>query len=113
MYCPSCRSEYRPGFTECSDCGVDLVHNLPPEQSAGQPLTQEEEEQAGLVKIYSTYSQSDVMMVKACLDAEEIVYNFQGELFGGSGIFITPATLYVPRADADRVRQMLKDHGIK
>ena len=28
MYCPECRAEYRPGFTRCSDCDVDLVHEL-------------------------------------------------------------------------------------
>lgn len=28
MYCPQCRSEYRPGFTVCSDCGIDLVDHL-------------------------------------------------------------------------------------
>lgn len=31
MWCPSCGAEYRPGFTECSDCGVALVDELPPE----------------------------------------------------------------------------------
>ena len=30
-YCPGCRCEYRPGFDVCSDCGVDLVDELPPE----------------------------------------------------------------------------------
>lgn len=25
MYCPKCKTEYREGFKECSDCGVDLV----------------------------------------------------------------------------------------
>lgn len=32
MYCPKCRTEYRPGFTRCSDCFVDLVHELPAEE---------------------------------------------------------------------------------
>jgi hypothetical protein len=32
MFCPSCRTEYREGFTECSDCGVALVAELPPEE---------------------------------------------------------------------------------
>jgi hypothetical protein len=34
MYCPNCRTEYRPGFTRCSDCLVNLVHELPVEEQA-------------------------------------------------------------------------------
>lgn len=30
MFCPECEAEYREGFTECSDCGVALVHTLAP-----------------------------------------------------------------------------------
>ena len=29
MFCPQCKSEYRPGFTHCADCDVDLVESLP------------------------------------------------------------------------------------
>jgi hypothetical protein len=29
MFCPVCHAEYRPGFTRCSDCQVDLVRELP------------------------------------------------------------------------------------
>jgi hypothetical protein len=28
MFCPNCKAEYRPGFTKCSDCDVDLVEHL-------------------------------------------------------------------------------------
>jgi hypothetical protein len=31
MFCPKCKAEYRPGFTRCSDCDVDLVEALPKE----------------------------------------------------------------------------------
>lgn len=29
MFCPSCRAEYRPGFTDCAHCKVPLVEELP------------------------------------------------------------------------------------
>jgi hypothetical protein len=29
MLCPKCKAEYRPGFTRCADCDVDLVYELP------------------------------------------------------------------------------------
>ena len=29
MFCPQCKAEYRPGFTRCSDCDVELVSALP------------------------------------------------------------------------------------
>jgi hypothetical protein len=29
MYCPNCKAEYRPGFTHCVDCDVDLVPEAP------------------------------------------------------------------------------------
>jgi hypothetical protein len=29
MFCPQCKAEYRPGFTRCADCDVDLVWELP------------------------------------------------------------------------------------
>lgn len=33
MFCPKCKAEYRRGFTHCSDCDVDLVEELPEEES--------------------------------------------------------------------------------
>ena len=28
MFCPVCHDEFRPGFTRCASCGVDLVASL-------------------------------------------------------------------------------------
>lgn len=33
-YCPKCRTEYRPGFEICTDCGLDLVDALPEENAS-------------------------------------------------------------------------------
>ena len=88
---------------------MPLVYELP-EEEALSPI---QDRDADLVAVYSTYNPTDVMMIKSLLDAEEIVYNFQGELFEGSGVFIVPAMLFVAKSDAVRVVEILKDHGIE
>ena len=37
MFCPECKDEFRPGFTHCADCGVDLVEKLPDENDVPEP----------------------------------------------------------------------------
>lgn len=37
MFCPNCKTEYRPGFTTCSDCGAQLVEQLPGEIPTNAP----------------------------------------------------------------------------
>jgi hypothetical protein len=41
MICPQCKAEYRPGFTRCTDCDVDLVwephYAQAPESPAANP----------------------------------------------------------------------------
>jgi uncharacterized RDD family membrane protein YckC len=38
MWCPQCDSEYRPGFTRCSDCDVDLVDERVPPPPPDDPV---------------------------------------------------------------------------
>jgi hypothetical protein len=38
MFCPFCKSEYREGFTKCSDCDVDLVRQLADDSEVKEPL---------------------------------------------------------------------------
>jgi len=39
MICPQCNAEYRPGFTRCADCDVDLVNEPAHYALASQPPT--------------------------------------------------------------------------
>ena len=34
MFCPKCTDEFRPGFTHCAKCDVDLVDELPREKES-------------------------------------------------------------------------------
>jgi hypothetical protein len=42
MFCPNCGIEYRPGFTHCNDCDVDLVEELPGENGTGEEVPGED-----------------------------------------------------------------------
>ncbi len=70
MFCPQCRTEYREGFETCTDCGVALVSELPPEP-AREYLEFEE--------ILISLNPGDIAMIKSLLDSEGITYYFRGE----------------------------------
>ena len=95
MFCPQCRTEYREGFYTCTDCGVPLVSELPPEPG---PEYLEFEE------ILISLSSSDVAMIKSLLDSEGITYYFRGE---SSYSFAPPTRLMVQKDRADEAREIL------
>ena len=78
MFCPQCRAEYREGVTECPQCGVPLVAELPAEE-AGEPGTK-------LVRIYATGEAAIIPVVESVLASAGIEYLAKGEevqdLFG-------------------------------
>ena len=37
MFCPDCKTEYRPGYSTCSDCGAKLVERPPDEVPTNAP----------------------------------------------------------------------------
>ena len=104
MFCPKCKSEYREGFYKCSDCGSDLVYQLPPEtfdNSGGEEF----------VEVFSTYQQGDISFIKSVLDGEGITYFFQGEnsiMLIAAGAY---ARLLVKADEADRAKDILRDLG--
>jgi hypothetical protein len=66
-YCPECRSEYRPGFETCADCGVPLVHELPPEP---QPFPRTHEPHLGPdpVAVFASARDLNAEMVRGVLE---------------------------------------------
>ena len=76
MFCPKCKAEYREGFTECSDCKVPLVWELPqePKQEYIEP-----EPNLEFVTVFATGNPAVIAMAKSILEDAGIQYFVQGE----------------------------------
>jgi hypothetical protein len=100
MYCPKCKSEYRDGFSTCSDCDVALVHELPSEP---------ESEFIEYEEVLSTFNPADVALIKSMLDGENIIYCFHGEHFMHIRPLVEPARLMVDKKEVETARELLRD----
>jgi len=105
MFCPQCKSEYRPGFYHCPDCDEALVYEIAEEQP-------EDREPLVHVGIFSTVNSGEVLLIQSLLEAEGIFHKFEGELFLGGGVFVTPSVLMVSEQDKPRALEILKDNGL-
>jgi hypothetical protein len=74
MHCPHCLTEYREGFTECSDCRVPLVAGPPPEQHAGFDPTLD------LVVVLETNDAFQIALAKGILEEAGIPYFPLGQI---------------------------------
>lgn len=108
MFCPECRDEYRPGFTRCTDCDVDLVEKLPEPAETSSPE---------LVTVLETGDQSLIAVAKSVFDGAGISYIARNErlqnLFGwgtigtGYNVAMGPIRLQVLPQDAEAARELL------
>jgi hypothetical protein len=70
MFCPTCKAEYRPGFTRCPDCHVDLVGHLPAEKQDWLRFETNRFEPAVVIRTYQDAIEAD--LAKTALDAASI-----------------------------------------
>lgn len=70
MYCPKCRSEYREGYTQCDECGVPLVAELPPEP---------EGKYVEWVTILTTMDDNAILVARSLLEDAGIPVFVEGE----------------------------------
>jgi len=107
MHCPKCLTEYRDGFTECSDCHVPLAEGRPPAQS-------EEAHEVELVTVFETSDLFAVNLAKATLQDAGIEYSVLGDdseeraLSGMTPAGAHTAQFQVEAALADRARDVLE-----
>jgi hypothetical protein len=91
MFCPVCKTGYRPGLTKCSHCGVDLVSNLPAEEpgTGADVLTDSE----GNELLWSGLSSKLCGRIRSALDAAGISHTYVEKEFGSLPAFRQNAQL--------------------
>lgn len=94
MYCPNCKSEYRAGFTRCSDCDAGLVEQL---------ITDDEIECRTVWK-----GDSQLDCVESCKDLREtdIPYRVSQTPMGFSGRMAVDFHYEIEVSKADYARAM-------
>jgi hypothetical protein len=109
MYCPSCRTEYREGFTTCADCDEALVEELSAEELLGE---------SELEPLLRTPSGDAMSVVIDALEAAEIPYVLQagtalalldGERLLGSRPADWEARIWVPTGRIDDAKALLRE----
>ena len=71
MFCPNCKTEYRCGFTECSDCRAKLVETLP-EDSRAPTLKGDPEE---MIVLWADMDAATRQTIERALERANIKYN--------------------------------------
>jgi hypothetical protein len=107
MHCPQCLTEYRDGFSECSDCHVPLAPGPPPASDAeGHKVT--------LVTVLETSDPFAVNLGKATLEDAGIEYVVGGDdtaergLTGMSPMGAMASRIQVELARAAEARELLE-----
>ncbi len=103
MFCPNCRSEYVEGMTECEECQVALVEDLPPE-----PVPEYED-----LRVVRTYSADyEAELGKSILEANGINAVIASDEAGGTlpGLALTQGVqLLVDVEDLEKANTVFKD----
>jgi hypothetical protein len=104
-FCPSCQSEYRPGFTRCKDCDVALVESLPdaePEEGINTAVE--------LVELATFPDAPEAEMICELLEENGIATVLRSDASVVSPLLGFPATLLVSREDEERARALYEEY---
>lgn len=107
MFCPQCKSEYRPGFTHCADCDADLVESLPETDGGGDT----ELSDASLQEVWKGEDENVCADICTQLKAAEIpfhVVQHSWQLFKGMD---QAYRIRVPQDSYEQAKEMIDKGG--
>lgn len=102
-YCPTCKTEYVEGKTECVDCGAKLVDELPFQAVPAEGTT--------WVEIASTGTDDEARLMKGFLDAEGIPAQVENVKFSAEPVnfgAMGDIRVYVAAEDEQRALDLLR-----
>lgn len=106
-YCPECEAEYLEGITECADCEVPLVDQLPSHDPREVAETKEKEE-GEFVTVYETNDAMDFRMAKGLLESN----GFHCKVIGGNDpTYPLPAQIQVRADEVKEAESLLASPG--
>ncbi len=111
MICPECKSEYRQGFFECSDCKIALVNSLD-EVPAHEPDIGPGEEvidYADYVDLMHVTDLSYIAFIRTVLDAEGFDFYILGEQANYHGMLPVEQIIRVKKDQIERAREILDE----
>jgi hypothetical protein len=107
MFCPECKSEYRPGFSRCEDCGVNLVDVLP-------PSTEELRQHDPPVTVFVTAQAAEASLIASLLEGSGLeVFMFDEHLSNIDSpvaLLIGGIKVAVPKHQEELARAVLEEY---
>ena len=107
-WCPKCKNEYREGFTNCSDCGCELVELLEAEEDKAEVIEHDIE-----VFFMSVTSDNEAKIIESKLNAFGVptLKKFRGidGIYGN--VSFSGVDIYVPSKLLDNAKDIINNQS--
>ena len=105
-WCPRCTTEYRDGFTVCTDCGAQLVDKLP--ETREYPDTGRPAKPVRLMHCASTFDADATLALLRSFDIPCFSQPDMGAEKAYTGFSMTGETIYVEQAQLGNAREIVR-----
>lgn len=108
MYCPECKTEYREGFYQCTDCLVPLAAGQPPRDEAQSSLSFDGPKYytGDFVEVFRTDDFSEMLLIKTVFEDDGIPSSCNDFMLTSEPAL---ARIFVATEFEVRARALLKD----